>query len=216
MKIEVLKNISSANDAIAAQNRNKLDEQGVTAVNIMASPGAGKTSFILQTIDHLKGKLKTSVIEGDIASKIDADKIDEKGIPVVQINTGGNCSLEAHMIGSSLDKLPLKDTEILFIENVGNLICPASQALGEHIKVVIASTPEGDDKPSKYPLMFAESDAVIINKIDLAPHVDFDTAGFKKVVQGLNPDVVIFEVSSKTGDGIEKWCHWLTAKAKKS
>jgi hydrogenase nickel incorporation protein HypB len=215
MKIEVLKNISSANDAIAAQNKKKLDEYSILTVNIMASPGAGKTSFILQTIDNLQDKLNPSVIEGDIASKIDADKIDEKGIPVVQINTGGNCSLEAHMIGPALDKLPMKDIDILFIENVGNLICPASQALGEHIKVVISSTPEGDDKPSKYPLMFAESDVVIINKVDLAPHVDFDTANFRKVVEGLNPGVMIFEVSCKTGDGIAEWCNWLMAKAKK-
>ncbi len=216
MKIEVLKNITSANDTIAARNKQVLDRHKVFALNCMSSPGAGKTSLILQTIDCLRSELKLAVIEGDVASKIDADKIDKQGIPVVQINTGAACSLEAQMITPSLDKLPLENIDLLFIENVGNLICPAEFALGEHKKVVISSIPEGDDKPTKYPLMFSEADVVVINKIDLLPHIDFDVASFRKAVEGLNPNVKIFVVSCKTGDGIDAWCSWVSAEAKKA
>jgi hydrogenase nickel incorporation protein HypB len=216
MKIQVLKDISSANDAIAAKNKQALDKQGVVAINIMSSPGAGKTSLILQTIAKLRSTVKIAVIEGDVASRIDAEKIDKQGIPVVQINVGGSCSLEAHMISSALDKFTLKNINLLFIENVGNLICPAEFDLGEHRKVVIASLPEGDDKPSKYPLIFSQADAIIINKIDLAPYVDFNLADFRKVVLGLNPDVAIFEVSCKTGKGMDKWFQWLTGQVTKS
>lgn len=216
MKIKVLKNITSANDAIAAQNRKLLDAHRILAFNIMSSPGAGKTSLILSTIQHLRAKLKIAVIEGDIASKIDADKIDKQGIPVVQINTGGSCSLEAHMITSALNKLPLKNIDLLFIENVGNLICPASFNLGEHKKIVISSIAEGDDKPAKYPVMFSLADVVIINKIDLLPLQEFDLSGFRKKITSLNPEVTIFEVSCKTGQGIESWCSWLLAEAKRN
>ena len=215
MKIEVLKGITSANDAIAAQNRQILDKHKILTLNLMSSPGAGKTSLILQTIDRLKNELKLAVIEGDVASKIDADKIDKQGIPVVQINTGAACSLEAQMITPALDKLPLENIDLLFIENVGNLICPAEFALGEHKKVVISSIPEGDDKPTKYPLMFTEADAVVINKLDLLPHLEFDLTGFCKTIEGLNPKVKIFEVSCKTGAGIDAWCSWISTEAKK-
>lgn len=214
MKVEVLKNITSANDAIAAQNRQVLDKYKNFTINIMSSPGAGKTSLILQTIGRLESELKIAVIEGDVASKIDADKIDEQGIPVVQINVGGSCSLEAHMIGPALEKLPLDNIGLVFIENVGNLICPAEFALGEHKKMVISSIPEGDDKPIKYPLMFSEADAVVINKIDLLPHLEFDLASFRKVVKGLNPEVKIFEISCKTGAGIDALCSWILTEAK--
>ena len=216
MKIEVLKNITSANDAIAAGNKQILDKNKTIALNIMASPGAGKTSFILQTIDHLKNNIKIAVIEGDVASKIDADKIDAEGIPVIQINVGGSCSLEAQMITPALEKLPLQNADLLFIENVGNLICPAEFALGEHKKVVISSIPEGDDKPAKYPLMFTEADVVIINKLDLLPYVEFDLASFRKAIEGLNPEVKIFEVSCKTGEGINDWCSWILSEVKKT
>ena len=215
MKIEVLKDITSANDAIADRNRGTLDKHNVLALNVMSSPGAGKTSLILQTIDRLRNELKLAVIEGDVASKIDADKIDSQGIPVIQINTGASCSLEAQMITPALNKLPLENIDLLFIENVGNLICPAEFALGEHRKVVIASTPEGDDKPTKYPLMFTEADTVVINKLDLLPHLEFDLTGFRKAVEGLNPKVKIFEVSCKTGAGIDAWCSWISAEAKR-
>jgi len=215
MKIEVLKGITSANDAIAAQNRQILDKHKILTLNLMSSPGAGKTSLILQTIDRLRNELKLAVIEGDVASKIDADKIDKQGIPVVQINVGASCSLEAQMITPALDKLPLENIDLLFIENVGNLICPAEFALGEHKKVVISSIPEGDDKPTKYPLMFTEADAVVINKLDLLPHLQFDVTGFRKTIEGLNPKVKIFDVSCKTGAGIDAWCSWISAEAKR-
>jgi hydrogenase nickel incorporation protein HypB len=215
MKIEVLKNITNANDAIAAQNRQVFDKHDILTINLMSSPGSGKTSLILQTIKHLKNKLQIAVIEGDVASKIDADRIGKEGIPVVQINVGGSCSLEAHMIGPALEKLPLEKVDVLLIENVGNLICPAEFALGEHKKVVIASIPEGDDKPAKYPVIFTEADAVIINKLDLAPVLDFDLPRFRKLIEGLNPDVKIFEVSCKTGEGIAEWCAWISKQIKK-
>ncbi len=209
MRIRVLKNIASANDAIAAQNKDLLDSHHIIAINLMSSPGAGKTSVILQTIQYLRNKLRFAVIEGDIASKIDADKIDKQGIPVVQINTGGGCSLEAHMITSALKKLPLKNVDLLFIENVGNLVCPAGFALGEHKRVVISSIAEGDDKPIKYPIMFSLADAVVINKIDLLPLQEFDLVGFRKKIIDLNPKTTIFEVSCKTGEGIHTWCSWI-------
>jgi hydrogenase nickel incorporation protein HypB len=215
MKIEVVKNIAGANDSIAAQTRQALDREKVLAVNIMSSPGSGKTSFIMETIRRLKDTCHLAVIEGDIASSIDADTISKTGIPVVQINTGGNCSLEAHMIRPALAKLPVKKIDILLIENVGNLICPAENKLGEHKKVVIASLPEGHDKPVKYPVIFSEADAVIINKIDLAPYLDFDLEFFRKTVLDLNPKVKIFELSSKTGKGFPAWIKWLTGLKKK-
>jgi len=216
MKIEVLKNITSANDAIAAQNQQILDNHKTLAINLMASPGAGKTSLILQIINRLKNDLKIAVIEGDVASKIDADRISEEGIPVIQINVGASCSLEAQMVTPALNKLPLENTDLLIIENVGNLICPAEFALGEHKKLVIASIPEGDDKPTKYPLMFTEADAVAINKLDLLPYLDFNLAGFRKTVEGLNPKVKIFEVSCKTGAGMDALCSWISTESKKS
>jgi hydrogenase nickel incorporation protein HypB len=215
MKVEVLKNISSANDAVAVKNKEALNKHGVTAINIMSSPGAGKTSLILKTIEALRSKVRMAVIEGDVASKVDADRIDKEGITAVQINVGGSCSLEAHMITSALEKLALKNIDLLMIENVGNLICPAEFDLGEHIKLVITSLPEGDDKPIKYPLMFSEADVLLINKMDLAPYMDFDINNFRKVVTGLNPDIKIFEVSSKTGAGIDQWCQWLLGKINK-
>ncbi len=211
MKIEVLKAISSANDAIAADNHKLLQKHKVVAINIMSSPGSGKTSLILHTIEGLKNKYNVAVIEGDIASSLDAEKIDKKGIEVMQINTGGNCSLEAHMINSALHRLKLKTMDLLIIENVGNLICPAENELGEHKKIVISSLPEGDDKPYKYPLIFSKVDAVLLNKMDLAPYLDFNVKNFRSGVKGLNPGVEIFEISCKTGKGIGVWIKWLEA-----
>ncbi len=211
MKVKVLQNILDANDQIANRNRETLDRYNVLALNIMASAGAGKTSFILQTIARLKDKVKIAVIEGDIASTIDADRISEQGVPVVQINTGGSCHLDANMLGNALDSLELRDIDLLLIENVGNLVCPAEFRLGEHKRVALLSIPEGDDKPHKYPLMFAESEVIIINKIDLQSLLDFDFAGFQRAVTGLNPKVKLFQVSSKTGDGFDEWISWLKA-----
>ena len=209
MKVKVLQNILDANDQMANRNRQLLDKAGVLAVNIMASPGAGKTSLILQTLARLKDRMKIAVIEGDIASTIDADRIGREEVAVVQINTGGACHLDANMIGTALDSLSLEDSDLLLIENVGNLVCPAEFHTGAHKRMMLLSIPEGDDKPYKYPLMFTESEVIILNKIDLLPYLDFDTAAFKQAVTGLNPKVKIFPVSCKTGEGIPEWTSWL-------
>jgi len=211
-KIELVQNILEANESIAAQNKRLLDEHGVFAINIMASPGAGKTSLILQTIARLKGKLRIGVIEGDVASTLDAEKIKNEAVAVVQINTRNmpeSCSLIASMLDPALKKLPLEDIDLLLIENVGNLICPSEFVLGEHKRVVVSSLPEGDDKPVKYPMIFADADAVVINKADLSPYVDFNVAVFRRAVEGLNSKVKIFELSCKTGAGLENWCSWV-------
>ena len=215
MEIPVLQNILSANDAIARRNRERLEKQGILAINIMSSPGAGKTSLILQTINHFKSKARIAVIEGDVASRIDADKVYQQGVPVVQINTDGGCHLDANMTANALDNLPLEEIDLLLIENVGNLICPASFALGEDRKAMLLSTPEGDDKPYKYPLMFAESDVVLVNKIDLLPYLDFNMEAFRKAVTGLNDKAKIFPVSCKTGEGLEAWFSWLKRERRK-
>ncbi len=212
--ITVGEDILGANEEKARANRKRLDTHGVLTINIMSSPGAGKTSLILRTINQMKEKVKIAVIEGDVASSVDAEKVSEMGIPVVQINTEGGCHLDANMVESALNSLPLEDTELLLIENVGNLICPNEFALGEHRRVMISSLPEGDDKPLKYPAMFADSDAVLLNKIDLQPYLDYDVNAFKKLVTGLNPDVIILSVSCKTGEGMEAWFSWLESEVK--
>jgi hydrogenase nickel incorporation protein HypB len=209
MEIKVIKDILGANEQIAQKNRQLFDRNKVFALNLMASPGAGKTSLILQTIKQLKGKARVSVVEGDISSSLDAEAIGKEGVPVVQINTGGECHLDANMTSTALDSVPLKDVDLLLIENVGNLVCPAEFALGEHKKVLISSTPEGDDKPFKYPLMFHLADAVLINKIDLLPYLKFDTDAFSRAIKGINEKAEIFPISCATGQGIEKWVSWL-------
>src|SRR6266496_1637473 len=187
MKIQVEQAILSANDQVAAENRAALDATGVFAVNLMASPGAGKTSLILATTQRLPPAVRPGVIEGDLASRIDADTIAAHGIPVTQINTGGACHLDAPMIRAALPDLPLETIDLLFIEIVGNLICTANFALGAHLAVVVASTPEGHDKPYKYPGMFAGADAVVLNKADLLDVFDFDLAEFQRSVAMLHP-----------------------------
>ncbi len=214
MEIKVLQDILSANDTIAKRNQERLDKHGILTVNVMSSPGAGKTSLILQTISRLKPKTRVAVIEGDVASSIDANKVHQQGVPVIQINTAGGCHLEANMTENALDNLPLDEIDLLLIENVGNLICPAQFALGEHKRVMLLSMPEGDDKPYKYPLMFTEADVVLINKIDLLPYLDFDINAFSKAVTGLNPKAKIFQVSCKTGEGLQAWFSWLEGEIK--
>ena len=209
MEIKILKDILGANEQIAERNRRLLDSKGVFAVNLMSSPGAGKTSLILETIKSLKGKTKIGVIEGDISSSMDAEAIGKAGVPVIQINTGGACHLDANMVNNALDSFPLQDMELLFIENVGNLVCPAEFTLGEHRKVMISSIPEGDDKPFKYPLMFDIADAVLINKIDLLPYLEFDVQTFSQAIKGINKKVEICQVSCVTGEGIQQWVSWL-------
>jgi hydrogenase nickel incorporation protein HypB len=216
MEIKVLKDILGANEQIAERNRRLLDSKGVFAINVMSSPGAGKTSLILETIRRLEGKVRIGVIEGDVSSSLDAEKISEKKVPVIQINTGGECHLDANMTSRALDNLPLEDIELLLIENVGNLICTAEFQLGEHKKVVILSVPEGDDKPYKYPLMFHVADAVLINKIDLLPYLKFDIEGFSKAVRGINQGVEIFPISCTTHQGIEDWVSWVMANVRPS
>jgi len=209
MKIKVLKDILSANEQIAQANHHLLNSKGVFAVNLMSSPGAGKTSLILETIKGLKSKVKIGVIEGDVSSSLDAELIGKEGVPVVQINTGGECHLDANMLSNALSNVPLQDIELLFIENVGNLICPAEFTLGEHKKILISSIPEGDDKPFKYPLMFNKADAVLINKIDLLPYLKFDIQAFSQAVKGINGKAEIFQISCVTGQGIQELTSWL-------
>jgi len=209
MEIKVIKDILGANDRIASKNRQLFDDNKVFVVNVMASPGAGKTSVIMETIKRLKGKTRVGVVEGDISSSLDAEAIGKEGVPVVQINTGGECHLDANMTATALGDLPLNDIDLLLIENVGNLVCPAEFSLGEDLRILIASTPEGDDKPFKYPLMFHEADVVLINKIDLLPYLKFDVDAFSKTIRGINRKVKIFPVSCTTGEGIEDWVSWL-------
>jgi hydrogenase nickel incorporation protein HypB len=216
MTIPVVKEILSANDDVAAQNRATFDAAGVCVLNVMASPGAGKTSFILATSEAVRGRLRPGVIEGDVASSIDADKIAAQGFPVVQINTGGNCHLDAPQIRAALPHLPLNDLDLLFVENVGNLICPAGFALGADLAVVVASVPEGHDKPYKYPGMFQKADAVILNKADMIAAFEFDldyfTRGLEMVIQ---PGVPLFVLSCRTGEGVDEWAAWLLERASK-
>ena len=214
MKVKVLTNILEANDRIAADNRKVFDEAGVYVINLMSGPGAGKTSLLERTIKELNGKLKIGVIEGDIAGTDDAQRIESLGAPVVQINTGGACHLDANMITEVMYDLPLKDLDLLIIENVGNLVCPAEFKVGENMKVMLLSIAEGHDKPLKYPLMFQESSALVLNKIDLLPYTNVDLGKIKKDSLSLNPKLKIFEVSCKTGEGIGGWTDWLQSLVK--
>ncbi len=212
-EIEVVQNILEANDSIATQNQQLLNKNGIFAVNVMAAPGAGKTSLILQTIAELKSKLRIAVIEGDVASTLDSERVKKEVAAVVQITTRNmseNCTLIANMVSHALARLPLADIDLLLIENVGNLICPSEFALGEHKRLVISSLPEGDDKPTKYPMIFADASAVVLNKLDLLPYVDFDIDSFKNAIRRLNSSAEIFQVSCKTGAGLKDWCAWLS------
>ncbi|OQA44388.1 MAG: Hydrogenase isoenzymes nickel incorporation protein HypB [Chloroflexi bacterium ADurb.Bin325] len=211
MKIDVTRRILSANDEVAAENRAFFAARGILTVNFMASPGAGKTSVILATAARLPAELRPAVIEGDLASSIDTDTLLANGIPAVQINTGGACHLDAPMVRAALPRLPLDGTRLLFIENVGNLICPAEFDLGAQAAVIIASVPEGHDKPYKYPGMFAAADAVLLNKADLIAYFDFDVAHFRRGLAMVNPAAPLFVVSCRSGDGLEAWVAWLTA-----
>ena len=209
MELPVLEQILGANDQLALDNRELLRAHGVVAVNMMASPGAGKTSLILRTIEALLGRRRVGVIEGDLAGRVDADKVAETGTPVVQINTGGGCHLDAPQVRWALERLPLDRIDLLLIENVGNLVCPTGFALGEQVKVVVASVPEGHDKPVKYPGIFAVADGLVLNKVDLAPYIDFHGEAFRTAVRALNAGAPLFEVSCKTGEGIAAWAAWL-------
>jgi hydrogenase nickel incorporation protein HypB len=209
-KVTVVEKILSTNDKLADINRKNLSDHGVLGINLMASPGAGKTSFILQTIKLMKANYRIGVIEGDTAPvTIDADKIIAVGMPAIQINTGGDCHLDASMVADGLAQLPLDQIDLLIVENVGNLICPAAWDLGTHLSLLVASVPEGDDKPYKYPNIYRGLNVLIINKVDLQPYVQFDMEYFRKGVEMLNPGLVTFAVSCRTGEGFENWIEWL-------
>ncbi|MFA5838041.1 MAG: hydrogenase nickel incorporation protein HypB [Bellilinea sp.] len=209
-RVQVVENILNANDQVAQLNRQVLDQAGVFSINLMASPGAGKTSFILKTIQALRPEVNIGVVEGDTAPvTIDADKINAVGMPAVQINTGGECHLDAVMLKAGLQQLALPEIDLLIVENVGNLICPAAFDLGTHINLLVASIPEGDDKPYKYPNIYRGLDVLVINKTDLLPYIDFRMDYFRQGVEMLNPGLTTFAVSCKTGEGIDAWADWL-------
>jgi hydrogenase nickel incorporation protein HypB len=214
-RIPVVQNILSANDRLADENRGRIDAAGVFSINLMASPGAGKTSIIEQTLPRLKDTLRIAVVDGDIATSIDADRASAAGAQAsIQVNTGGECHLDAVMLHGALNQLELKQFDLLVVENVGNLVCPAEFRLGTHKSILIASVPEGDDKPYKYPGMYRGVDALVINKIDLLPYVPFKMDYFRRGVEALNPGVITFPLSCRTGEGLDPWIDWLLAQVK--
>jgi len=213
-RIPVVEKILSANDRLALENQARFAAAKVFAINVMASPGAGKTSLIEQTVRGLTGKLRIGMINGDIATSFDADRAQAAGASAVQINTGGDCHLDAVMVQSAIGQLDLASLDLVIIENVGNLVCPADFKLGTQKSVLVASIPEGDDKPYKYPGMYRGVDAVVINKIDLLPYVSFRMDFFKKGIEVLNPGVTQFELSCRSGEGLPAWLDWLEAQVR--
>lgn len=215
-RIPVVENILSANDRLARENRARLEAAGVFSINLMASPGAGKTSIIERTLPRLKNELRVAVIDGDIATSFDADRAASAGAQAsIQINTGGECHLDAVMLHGALDQLDLTQFDLLIVENVGNLVCPAEFRLGTHKSVLIASVPEGDDKPYKYPGMYRGVDALVVNKIDLLPYVPFKMDFFQRGVEALNPGIVTFPLSCRTGEGLDAWLDWILQNVKR-
>ena len=209
MKINVVTNILDANNRIADENRALFDSKGIFVINLMSSPGAGKTTLVERTIDALKNELRIGVIEGDIQDTHDAERIAAHNVPVVQINTGGSCHIDGNMVRDALPSLDLDQLDLIINENVGNLVCPAEFSIGENVKVMILSTPEGADKPRKYPLMFKESAVMIVNKTDLTPHVTFDLDAAVKDARVANPELTVFPVSCMTGEGLDAWIDWV-------
>lgn len=212
LRIPVVERILQANDNLADHVRSRLDAAGLLSLNLMASPGAGKTTVIQATVERLRDRLRLGYIDGDIATTLDAERVAGHGIPVVQINTGGDCHLDAAMMDPALDQLTLSDLDLLLVENVGNLVCPANFRLGTHLNVLIASVPEGDDKPYKYPGMYRGVDVVLLNKIDLLPYIPFSVERFLHGVRVLNPDLVTFQLSALTGEGMDAWIEWIMAR----
>ncbi len=211
MEIDLKQPILDKNDALASELRQRFADNGVYVLDLLASPGSGKTSTILATIDALRDEFNIAVIEGDIASSVDAEKIKSQGIAAVQINTGGACHLESAMIKRAVDVLDLERLDLIIIENVGNLVCPTDFDLGENAKVMILSVPEGDDKPLKYPGVFQVSDAIILNKVDTMPIFDFDEQAFRESVRTLNPTAPLFPIAATKGEGVEEWASWLAS-----
>jgi len=209
-RISIVENILSANDRLAEENRARINAAGVFSINLMASPGAGKTSLIEQTLPLLKDKMRVAVVDGDIATSLDADRAAAAGAQAsIQVNTGGECHLDAVMLHGALNQLDLTQFDLLMVENVGNLVCPAEFRLGTHKSVLIASVPEGADKPYKYPGMYRGVDALVINKVDLLPYIDFDMDFFRRGVEALNPGVITFPLSCRTDEGMDAWINWL-------
>lgn len=208
-RIKVFTNILKANENIAQKNREIFNENKVYAINLMSSPGSGKTSLLERTLEALKDELRIAVIEGDLQTTKDAQRIERYNIPVVQINTEGACHLDANMVDSVLESFNFKEIDLFVIENVGNLVCPASFELGEDDKVVMVSIPEGDDKPIKYPVMFRKAKVLLVNKIDLLPYTNFNMSKIKEDALNINPNLKIFEISCLTGEGLEAWFVWL-------
>jgi hydrogenase nickel incorporation protein HypB len=213
--IQVVEDVLSANDAIAQANRAQFDRAGTYVINMMSSPGAGKTTVLERTFEQLAGRVRLGVLEGDVQTTLDADRLGRFGAPIVQVNTdpgfGGECHLDANMVRSGLAALPLPEIDILIIENIGNLVCPAEFKVGEDSRVMVSSVTEGEDKPLKYPLMFRSADLVLVNKVDLLPHLDFDLPRFLRNLDAVNPSVPRILLSARTGEGIPAWCDWLLA-----
>ncbi len=209
-RINVVKNVLDANERLARDNRRLFDEKGIYVINLMSSPGAGKTTLVEKTIQALGDTWRMGVIEGDIQDTCDADRVAALGVPAVQINTGGGCHIDGNMVREALPGLDLDTLDFLIVENVGNLVCPAEFQVGENAKVMLLSTPEGADKPAKYPLMFHESRVLLINKMDLMEYVDFDLERARRDARLSNPDLEIFEVSCKTGAGFDQWVAWIS------
>jgi len=207
--ITIERKVLEKNDELASKNREVFHQQGAFVINMVSSPGSGKTSIVERTLEHLKDKLRIAVIEGDVQTDFDAQRVATFGVPVVQIITNGGCHLDAKLVQDALQSLPLKGIQLLIIENVGNLVCPANYDLGEHIKVVLASTTEGDDKPLKYPAMFRNASVLLVNKIDLLPYVQCQLGELKDNAIRMNPSLKIFETSCTTKQGIDQWCEWL-------
>jgi hydrogenase nickel incorporation protein HypB len=216
VKVPVFKNVLEANDRIAEQLRELFASKKVLVINLMSSPGAGKTTLLEATVDHLKHRFALGVIEGDIQSSLDAERLARHGIAAVQVNTGGACHLDGNMIWDAVQQFNLEALDLLIVENVGNLVCPAEFSLGEQYKVMILSTTEGDDKPQKYPLMFTEAHVLLINKIDLLPYLNTRIEAIHEACRELNPGLIIFEVSATRGDGLEAWLAWLEERIKET
>lgn len=215
-KTVVMEGVLDANDALAQANRERLDRAGTYAINLMSSPGAGKTTILERTLERLRSSIRMGVMEGDVQTTLDADRLERFGIPIVQVNTdpgfGGECHLDANMVRYGLPALPLRDIDLLIIENVGNLVCPAEFKIGENSRVMVFSITEGEDKPLKYPLMFRSVELVLINKLDLLPHLDFNLDLLLRNLEAVNPGVERILMSARSGQGIEEWCSWLTAR----
>ena len=213
VKKVVVENVLDANDTLAAANRDAFDRVGTYAINMMSSPGAGKTALLERTLERLRGRLRLGVLEGDVQTTLDAQRLSRFHIPLVQVNTdpgfGGECHLDANMVRSGLGELPLDDIDILIIENVGNLVCPAEFRVGEDVRVMVYSVTEGEEKPLKYPLMFRTADLVLVNKVDLLEHLDFDLEEFLDNLDAVNPGVRRVLTSARTGQGVDEWCDWL-------